>query len=106
MTSPRTRGVLISSTEVRRRGAVRRADLPVLGLDADAVSPSGVEQVGEWLVDETPGARWVSALGQAVREHAQATPLDPAMPVEAARRAATVPDTRLVLPLAPPPDSR
>ena len=41
-----------------------------------------------------------SALGQAVREHAQATPLDPAMPVEAARRAATVPDPRLVLPLA------
>jgi selenocysteine-specific elongation factor len=87
-------------TEVRRRGAVRRADLPVLGLDADAPVPSGVEQVGEWLVDDDAWARWISALGQAVREHAQATPLDPAMPVEAARRAATVPDTRLVLPLA------
>ncbi len=87
-------------TEVRRRGAVRRADLPVLGLDADAVVAPGVEQVGEWLVDEKTWAHWVSTMGQAVREHAQATPLDPAMPVEAARRAVGVPDTRLVLPLA------
>jgi selenocysteine-specific elongation factor len=87
-------------TEVRRRGAVRRADLPLLALDADAAAPPGVEQVGEWLVDETAWARWVSAVVQAVRVHAQASPLDPAMTVEAARRAADVPDTRLVLPLA------
>ena len=88
------------STEVRRRGAVRRPHLPALGLDADSPVPAGVKQVGEWLVDDDAWARWASALGQAVRDHAQATPLDPAMPVEAARRAATVPDTRLVLPLA------
>ena len=87
-------------TEVRRRGAVRRADLPVLGLDADVAVAFGVEQVGEWLVDEKTWAHWVSAMEQAVREHAQAAPLDPAMPLEAARRAVGVPDTRLVLPLA------
>jgi len=56
--------------------------------------------VGEWLVDEDAWRRWVSALDEAVREHSRASPLDPAMPVEAARRAAGVPDTRLVLPLA------
>jgi selenocysteine-specific elongation factor len=86
--------------EVRRRGAVRRADLPVLGLAADPGVPAGVEQIGEWLVDRQAWETWVSAIADAARAHAQATPLDPAMPIEAARRAAGVPDGRLVLPLA------
>ena len=87
-------------TEVRRRGAVRRADLPLLGLDADVPAPAGVEVVGDWLVDEQAWARWVSALDEAVRQRAQVTPLDPAMPLDAARHAADVPDARLVSALA------
>jgi len=86
------------TAEVTRRGAVRRGDLAALGilpLDV-ALDATTVRAVGEWLVAEATWSRWAAALLAAVDAHAQAHPLEPRMPLEAARRSAGVPDARLV----------
>ena len=87
-------------TEVRRRGAVRRSDLTTLGLPADAVAPHEVREVEDWVVHEQAWAAWVSAVAASVRAQADRTPLEPTVSLEAARRAAGVPDARLVPTLA------
>ena len=90
------------TAEVTRRGAVRRGDLAALGilpLDV-ALDATTVRAVGEWLVAEATWSRWAAALLAAVDAHAQAHPLEPRMPLEAARRSAGVPDARLVPELA------
>ena len=87
-------------TEVRRRGAVRRSDLTALGLAADAPVPPEVRVADDWLVHEQAWGAWVSAVADAVRSQAESTPLEPTVSLEAARRAAGVPDARLVPALA------
>jgi len=84
--------------EVTRRGAARRADLEALGILApDAVlDSSALREAGDWVVAEATWRRWAAALAEAVDTNAQAHPLEPRMPVEAARRSAGVPDPRLV----------
>jgi selenocysteine-specific elongation factor len=87
-------------TEVRRRGAVRRSDLTALGLPADAAVPHEVREAEDWLVHEQAWNAWVSAVAESVRTQAESTPLEPTVSLEAARRAAGVPDARLVPALA------
>ena len=87
-------------TEVRRRGAVRRSDLTALGLPADAAVPHEVREAEDWLVHEQAWKAWVSAVAESVRAQAESTPLEPTVSLEAARRAAGVPDARLVPALA------
>ena len=87
-------------TEVRRRGAVRRADLTALGLPTDAPVPQEVREVEDWLVHEQAWGAWVSAVAESVRAQTESTPLEPTVSLEAARRAAGVPDARLVPALA------
>jgi selenocysteine-specific elongation factor len=86
------------AAEVARRGAVQRADLVALGVPLGAVD--GVREIGDWLVAETRWATWRDALTVAVDRHATAAPLEPGLPDESARRAAGVPDLRLLAPLA------
>ena len=83
-------------TEVRRRGAVRHTDLPALGLPADFPVPQEIRQVDEWLVHEQAWGAWVSAVAESVRVQTASTPLEPSVSLEAARRAADMPDARLV----------
>ena len=101
-------------TEVTSRGAARVADLAALGipqsvLDGTAgtetaeTDPAGtggaalaLRRDGEWLV--TPGRwdQWVRDLTAAIDTRATTSPLDPGLSTEAARRAAGLPDVRLV----------
>ncbi|MCU1590540.1 MAG: translation elongation factor, partial [Frankiales bacterium] len=85
-------------TEVARRGAVRAADLELLGID---IAPTpGVHVEGDWLVDARQWSGWVSALAEVVARHGATHRLDPGMPADEARHAIGVPDVRLVAPLA------
>jgi selenocysteine-specific elongation factor len=80
---------------LRRLGLVRRGDLVAMG----ALPPSG-PVTGEWLADPGRWAALRARLVTAVEEHAAATPLDPGLPTEAARRALGLPDRALVEALA------
>jgi len=86
------------ASEVGRRGAVRRSDLAVMGAAADEV-PDGVVAVGEWLVSAARWQEWAAAVRAAVTERAGSDPLEPAMPRDAVRHAAGLPDVTLVEPL-------
>ena len=82
--------------ELRRRGVARRADLVAMGLPAVEVDALRAPGAGGHLID--PGL--TTALGErlaaAVAAHDAADPLDPGLPLEAARRALDLPDARLV----------
>ncbi|MEO6880610.1 MAG: selenocysteine-specific translation elongation factor [Mycobacteriaceae bacterium] len=80
------------ANELARRGVVRAADLVALGADV----PEGTPGEAGWLVDPTLVAPLRARLREAVRAHARESPLDPGLPVEAARRALDLPDTRLL----------
>lgn len=84
--------------EVARRGAVRRADLAALGVPLDDLR--GVRAEGEWLVDPARWTSWGRQLADAVDAHAQRAPLEAGLPAEAARQALSLPDPRLLPPLA------
>jgi selenocysteine-specific elongation factor len=95
-------------TEVNRRGALRLADLSALGIpeevlgagpDAEKV-PSPLHREGEWLVSRSLWDQWVNDLAAAVDAHHAASPLDPGLSLEAARRAAALPDIRLLASVA------
>jgi selenocysteine-specific elongation factor len=90
-------GVPDPVAEVARRGAVRRADLVALGIPLADLA--GVHEQGEWLVSAATWQHWCGQLQAAVDAHARAAPLDGGLPAEAARRAAGVPDPRLLPPL-------
>ncbi|MFB9383912.1 selenocysteine-specific translation elongation factor [Pseudonocardia petroleophila] len=84
--------------ELRRRGTVRRAELAAMGVPVDGLG------TGPWLLDPERAATAARDLAAAVDAHDRADPLDPGLPTEAARRAAGLPDARLVddvLPHAP-----
>ncbi len=93
--------------ELSRRGVVRREDLVLLGAapaDVDALaenlSGAGGLSAGGWLVAPATVVRWRRALGAAVAQHAAERPLEPGMPVEAARQGLGIPASELVAPLA------
>ncbi len=79
--------------QVRRRGAIRRAELAALGVPTS--DTSGVQPIGDWLVDPDVWRGWQTALVAAVDAHAGAHPLDPRLSVEAARRGSSIPDREL-----------
>ncbi len=90
-------------TEVSRRGAARVADLAALGLPEEVMSKaagSGLRREGAWLVTSDQWGHWVRDLAAAVDANTVASPLDPGLSLEAARRACGVPDVRLVAAVA------
>ncbi|MDR8413834.1 SelB C-terminal domain-containing protein [Nonomuraea sp. 3-1Str] len=89
---------------LRLHGLLRAADLRAMGVDPAAVAEGAPQPVCDgWYAD--PG-RWAEEgrrLEDVVRRHAAAHPLEPGMPVEAARHALGLPDRRLVAALVRPP---
>jgi len=61
-----------------------------------AAAPAGVHEAGEWLVAADRWAGWLAVIRAAVDRHAREVPLDPGLPLEAARRAADLPDARVL----------
>ncbi len=85
----------VLAAQVARRGAVRRSDLTALGFGVD--DPGPVVVLGEWLVDPTAWRAWRAALSSAVQTRATTTPLDPRLPIDAARQLLGLPARDLVL---------
>ncbi|MCW2716619.1 selenocysteine-specific translation elongation factor [Pseudonocardia sp.] len=81
--------------ELARRGIVRRADLVAMGV-ADLGPVAVAPAAAGWLVDPQRATALVADLAAAVAAHDAADPLDPGLPVEAARRAVGLPEARLV----------
>ncbi|WP_134772489.1 selenocysteine-specific translation elongation factor [Ornithinimicrobium flavum] len=84
------------ATEVDRRGRLSRQEARLLGLDADLLGPktpdTEVVRAGEHLVSRAVWRRWQEELLAAVDERAAAEPLDPLLPLGAARDRVGVPD--------------
>lgn len=88
------------AAEVRRRGAVRRAQLVAAGVLApDQPPPRDALTVGDWLIEPATWDTWSVALRAAVDRWAVTNPMSPGMPREAASREAGLADTRLLDPL-------
>jgi selenocysteine-specific elongation factor len=84
--------------ELTRRGLVRRGDLQAMGVtvaDIDALGPA----TAGWLLAPEVAVERAAALAEALAAHDAADPVDPGLPVEAARRAAGLPDPRLIEPM-------
>ncbi|WP_330461181.1 selenocysteine-specific translation elongation factor [Streptomyces sp. NBC_00820] len=79
------------SVELRRRGLIRRSELLAMG-----VRPPAEPVAGEWLADPAHWAALRERLGDVVEEHAARHPLEPGMPLEAARQALGLPERGLV----------
>lgn len=105
-------GVPDATAELARRGVVRRTDLVAMGVPAAAVDalvtgapapgtvpapPTGcVRAAAGWLVDPAWAHAAAARLAAAVAAHDRDDPVDPGLPTEAARRAAGLPDARLL----------
>ncbi len=91
-------GTPSAAAELARRGLARRTELGAMGIaraDVDALA-ARVPGAAGWLVDPRRSRVLAGELAAAVAAHDAADPLDPGLPVEAARRAAGLPDARLV----------
>ncbi|MDN5766583.1 MAG: SelB C-terminal domain-containing protein [Humibacillus sp.] len=99
--------------DVGRRGAMTVTDAVALGhrletmpVEGTSAAPdvndeaSGAVRRGRWLVDGVRWREWGHALRAAVERQAYADPLQPTLPLEAARAAAEVPDRALLAMLA------
>jgi len=84
--------------ELARRGLVRRLDLRAMGVPAAALEALGPATAG-WLIAPEVARERAAALADALAAHDAADPVDPGLPVEAARRAAGLPDARLIEPV-------
>ncbi len=82
--------------ELRRRGVVRRADLVAMGVPAEQVDALRAPGAGGYLLDPELATALGIRLATAVAAHDAADPVDPGLPLEAARRALDLPDGRLV----------
>ena len=82
--------------ELRRRGVARRADLVAMGVPAAEVDALRAPGAGGHLIDPELACALGERLAVAVAAHDAADPLEPGLPLEAARRALDLPDTRLV----------
>ncbi len=90
-------GTASGAGELARRGVVRRADLVAMGVPvAELDALTGTPAAAGWLVAPARATELAAALAAAVAEHDRADPLDPGLPVEAARRAVGLPEPRLV----------
>ncbi|MGH3320128.1 MAG: selenocysteine-specific translation elongation factor [Streptosporangiaceae bacterium] len=81
--------------ELRRRGLVRRRHLLAMGC-----TPPDAPGAGEWLCDPDLWASLRTRLRDLVDVYAKSHPLDPRLPLEAARRTLGLPDRRLAEVLA------
>jgi len=81
-----------------RRGLLRRQDLALMGRAAPAALA-----VGDWLLDPDHAGALRGRLAAVVHGYATAHPLEPAIPVEAARHLLGLPERRLVEALVRPP---
>ncbi len=81
------------AAELRRRGPLRRSDLRALGAGPDdlAAPGPGVRDVDGWLVLDATWSDWVSSLRGVADERARADPLEPTLPLDAARDRAGIP---------------
>lgn len=84
--------------ELARRGLVRRTDLRAMGVTAAAIDALGPATAG-WLLAPEVAVERAATLAEAIAAHDAADPVDPGLPVEAARRAAGLPDPRLIEPM-------
>ncbi|MGH3531457.1 MAG: selenocysteine-specific translation elongation factor [Mycobacterium sp.] len=91
-------GIPDAARLLKRHGVLKRSDLTAMGA-APAMDPI----VGDWVVDPEQWARLGQWLAVLVDEHARAHPLEPGLPVEAARRSLGLPERTLVEALARPP---
>ena len=82
--------------ELRRRGVVRRVDLVAMGVPAQQVDALRAPGAAGHLLDPELATALGRRLAAAVAAHDAADPLDPGLPLEAARRALDLPDARLV----------
>jgi selenocysteine-specific elongation factor len=96
-------GVPDAAAELARRGLARRDDLLALGVpaaDLDALARgTPVPSAAGWLVHPGRAVAAATRLAAAVADHDAADPVDPGLPTEAARRAADLPDARLLGPV-------
>ena len=97
--------------EVARRGSMTVADALALGHRPETVPAEreattgddhlpGVLRRGPWLVDPARWRAWGDALRAAVERQTRADPLQPTLPLEAARAAVALPDRALLVTLA------
>jgi selenocysteine-specific elongation factor len=87
--------------EVARRAAVPRRTLALLGiLAADEPLPTGLREVAGLVVTDQSWRDWADRLRSEVTAHAKAAPLEPGLPLEAARQRLGLLDVALVPPLA------
>ncbi|MGN6611002.1 MAG: selenocysteine-specific translation elongation factor [Angustibacter sp.] len=87
--------------EVVRRGIVRRSHLLAMGVPDEQVQALPGHE--EWLVSSSRADELARRLLQVVEAHDRATPLDPGLPVDAARAALKVPATAVVEAVVRPP---
>jgi selenocysteine-specific elongation factor len=83
---------------LRQHGLLRVADVRAMGCP---VTPAPVAD--GWVADPESWAALGRRLTEAVERHASANPLDPGLPLEAARQALGLPNRRLVERLVQPP---
>jgi selenocysteine-specific elongation factor len=83
---------------LKRHGVLQRSELSAMG-----AAPDMDPVVGDWVVDPERWERLGQRLAELVAEHARAHPLEPALPVEAARRSLGLPERSLVEALVRPP---
>jgi selenocysteine-specific elongation factor len=89
-------GTADAAGELARREIVLRDELVAMGVPAAAVDRVPAARAAGWLVHPARARECAAALAAAVAAHDAADPLDPGLPVEAARRAAGLPEPRLV----------
>jgi selenocysteine-specific elongation factor len=88
--------------EIRRRGAVRRGDLILAGVPVSpGALPGESVAAGDWLIDTERWDGWRKKLVLAVRDWAEAHPLQPSMPRQAAGAQLELPDPALLDALVP-----
>jgi selenocysteine-specific elongation factor len=85
-----------AAAELRRRGHARRSDLLAMGVPAADLDALRVPAAGGVLLDPDLATALGARLADAVAAHDVADPVDPGLPLEAARRALGLPDVRLV----------
>ncbi|MET9064701.1 SelB domain-containing protein [Streptosporangium sandarakinum] len=83
---------------LRTHRLLRAGELRAMGCP-----PADEPVCGDWHADPEHWSRLVARLPEAVRRYAAGHPLEPGMPVEAARHALGLPDRRLVAALVRPP---
>ena len=79
-------------SELRRRGVVHVEDLRAWGVPV----PPTTEAHRGWVIDPDHVAALATTLVRAVREHDRDDPLEPGLPMQAARRALEIPDAALI----------